>query len=98
MDNKELMKTLAMIGGIIGLIEAIIGFFWGYYSLGVPYLSPILGLILSVLVLLSVFRPGNPIPYNAIVLIIFGILMLIFASLIGGILVLVGGILGYLNK
>jgi hypothetical protein len=98
MEKKELMKTLAMIGGIVGLIEAIVGFFfawgWGY---GVPYLNPIIGLILSILVLLSVFRPGNPIPYNAIVLIIFGILMIIFASFLGGILVLVGGILGYLK-
>lgn len=96
MDNKELMKTLAMIGGIIGLIEAIVGFFWSYFGFG--FVSAIIGIILSVLVLLSVFRPGNPIPYNAIVLIIFGILMIIFSSLIGGILVLIGGILGYVNK
>lgn len=97
MESKGLMKILAMIGGIVAFIEAIVGFFgWGFYGWGI--FSSIVALILAIIVLLSVFRPDNPIPYNAIFLIIFGILMIVFSSLIGGILVLIGGIIGFINK
>ncbi len=98
MENKETVKTLAMIGGIIGIIQAILSF--GNWGLGfwapmvaVNILSSIVGIILAVLVLLSVFRPGDPIPYNAVLLIIFGILLTFFNAWLGGILVLVAGIL-----
>jgi len=91
------MKLLAMLGGIIALIEAIAGFFgWGFYGWGI--FSSIVAIIIAIVVLLSVFRPDNPIPYNAMFLIIFGIIMIVFSSIFGGILVLIGGILGYVNK
>ena len=53
----------------------------------------IFGIIIAVLTLLSVFRPGNPIPYSAVLIIIFGVLMTLFNAWIGGIILLVGGIL-----
>ena len=94
------MKILAMLGGIIGIIESIAGFFgWGFWGWGYPIVWPIIGIILSILVLLSVYRPGNPIPYNGIVLLIFGILMIVLSTAnIGGILTLVAGILGIIAK
>ncbi len=105
MENKEKETTvsyLVKVGGIIGLIQAIIGFeSWGlnfWFNFWTPlfvaniFLS-IFGIILAVLTLLSVFRPGNPIPYSAVVLIIFGVLMTLFNAWMGGIIVLVGGIL-----
>ena len=98
MENKETVKILAMIGGIIGVIQAILSFgnwglgFWGPMA-AVNIVSSIVGIIIAILVLLSVFRPGDPIPYNAVLLIIFGVLMTFFNSWLGGVLVLVAGIL-----
>jgi hypothetical protein len=56
-------------------------------------LLSIFGILIAILVLLSVFRPGDPIPYNAVLLILFGVLMTLFNSWVGGILVLIAGIL-----
>jgi hypothetical protein len=99
-EKKETVRYLAIVGGIIGLIQAIFGFwgpflwfnFWGLLFVANIFLS-IFGIIIAILTLLSVFRPGNPIPYSAVVLIIFGVLMTLFNAWIGGIIVLVGGIL-----
>ena len=96
MENKELVRLLAMIGGIIGLIESILSLIgWGFYTV-FPF-AAIIGLIVAILVLLSIFQ-GKPVPYEALYLIIFGIIMIIFSSTVGGILVLVGGILWQINK
>jgi hypothetical protein len=98
MGNKEIIRFLVIIGGIIGLIQALLSFgnwglgFWGPMA-AVNIALSIFGLIIAILVLLSVFRPGDPIPYNAVLLILFGILMIIFNSWLGGILVLIAGIL-----
>jgi hypothetical protein len=98
MENKEIVRILVIIGGIIGLLQAILGFgnwglgFWGLIAVANIF-SSIIGIILAVLVLLSVFRPGDPIPYEAWLLILFGVLMTLFNAWIGGILVLIAGIL-----
>jgi len=103
-EKKDSIKYMVITGGIIGLIQAIIGFTnftaWIYpigYFVGPQIVlntsSSIIGVVLAILTLLSVFRPGNPIPYNATVLIIFGFLMLFFNAAIGGIIVLIAGIL-----
>jgi len=105
MENEEKETTvryLVIVGGIIGLIQAIFGFenwglnfwfnFWTPLFVANIFLS-IFGIIIAVLTLLSVFRPGNPIPYSAVLLIIFGVLMTLFNAWMGGIIVLVGGIL-----
>ncbi len=98
MENKEIVKNLALIGGIIGLLQAIFAFgnwglgFWNLVYIGNIFLS-IFGLIIAILTLLSVFRPGNPIPYSAVVLIILGVLMTLFNAWLGGVLVLIAGIL-----
>jgi len=102
-DKKEKETTvryLVIVGGIIGLVQAIFGFggqflwfnFWGLLLVANIFLS-IFGIIIAVLTLLSVFRPGNPIPYSAVLIIIFGVLMTLFNAWIGGIILLVGGIL-----
>lgn len=98
MENKETVRLLVIIGGIIGLIQAIFGFgnwglgFWGPLAVANIF-SSILGIIIAILTLLSVFRPGDPIPYNAVLLILFGVLMTLFNAWVGGILVLIAGIL-----
>ncbi|MHA1915154.1 MAG: hypothetical protein ACW986_16765 [Promethearchaeota archaeon] len=103
MDNKQQKETvryMAIVGGIIGLVQAISGFagpvlwynFWGLIFVA-NIISSIIGIILAILVLLSVFRPDNPIPYKAVLLIIFGVLMTLFNAWMGGVILIVGGIL-----
>lgn len=98
MENKEIVRILVIIGGLIGFLQAILSFgnwglgFWGPMAAANILLS-IFGIIIAILVLLSVFRPGDPIPYNAVLLILFGVLMTLFNSWVGGILVLIAGIL-----
>ncbi|MHA1240174.1 MAG: hypothetical protein ACTSQU_05205 [Promethearchaeota archaeon] len=101
MENKEIVKNLVIIGSIIGLLQAIFalgGWGLGYYitnnyQLYGNILLSIIGIILAILTLLSVFRPGNPIPYSAVFLIILGVLMTFFNAWIGGVVVLIAGIL-----
>jgi len=96
----QIMKILAVLGGIITLIDALGSFFgfsfssgyWGY-----SYVWPIIAIILGILVILMVVQPGKPLPFTPIVLLIMGILILIFGSWLGGVLVLIAGILGYLK-
>ena len=98
MENKEIVKYSAIIGAIIGLIQAILSFgnyglgFWGLL-IAANIVSSIIGIIIAILVLLSVFRPDNPIPYKTWLLILFGVLLTLFNAWIGGILVLIAGIL-----
>ncbi|MBY8992063.1 MAG: hypothetical protein KGD58_15065 [Candidatus Lokiarchaeota archaeon] len=98
MENKEIVRFLVIIGGIIGIFQAILSFgnwglgFWGPMA-AVNIFSSIVGIIIAILVLLSVFRPGDPIPYKAWLLILFGVLLTFFNSWVGGVLVLVAGIL-----
>jgi len=96
----QIMKLLAIIGGIIALIDALLSFFGlsfssGYWGYSIVW--PIIAIILAILVILSVVQPGKPLPFTGIVLLIMGILIIIFGSWIGGVLVLIAGILGFLN-
>ena len=92
---EDLVKLLAILGGIITIIEAIFSLVGRsvqkYYNPG--WIGAIIAIIFGILVLFSVFKPDNPIPYNWIYLIVFGIVIIICGSLIGGILVLIAGIL-----
>ena len=92
---EDAVKLLAILGGIIAIIEAIFSLFGRsaqkYYNLG--WIGAIIAIIFGILVLFSVFKPDNPIPYNWIYLIVFGIVIIVCGSLIGGILVLIAGIL-----
>ena len=97
-ELKKYMRFLVIIGGIEGLIESIAGFFgwgfWGYYIVWA-----VIGLILSALLLLTIYQPGKPLPYNPVVILILGILMFILSSAhIGGILTIIAGILGIVAK
>jgi len=92
---EDVVKLLAILGGIIAIIEGILHIagrsVQKYYNLG--WIAAIIAIIFGILVLFSVFKPDNPIPYNWIYLIVFGIVIIICGSLIGGILVLIAGIL-----
>ncbi|MFX0025696.1 MAG: hypothetical protein ACFE8M_04715 [Candidatus Hermodarchaeota archaeon] len=47
---------------------------------------------------MSITRPINPIPLNWILFVILGIIMIIYTSIIEGILVLIGGFVGYTER
>ena len=92
---EDLVKLVSILGGIIAIIEAIFTLagrsVQRYYNFG--WIAAIIAIIFGILVLFSVFKPDNPIPYNWIYLIVFGIVIIVCGSLICGILVLIAGIL-----
>ena len=97
MSNKNIAKILVVLGGIIALIEAILSFLGTAVLNFFPIWGPIIALILALLVLLMVFK-GTPMDWdNAIVMLILGILIIIFGTLVGGILVLLGAIVLFLD-
>ena len=94
MREEDLMRLLAGIGGVITLIETSLGFNERNYDTSKVILL-IVSIILAVIILLSVLRPGNPVPMNWLLYIGLGIIIIIFSSLPGGILILVAGFIGY---
>ena len=97
MREEELMRLLAGIGGAITLIETILDINERNVDSS-RIISIVISIILAVLVLLSVARPGNPVPMNWLLFVGIGIVIIIFSSLAGGILVLVAGFIGYAEK
>jgi hypothetical protein len=96
----QIMKVLAILGGLIALIVGLLDLVGLNYGLGaswaVPYLFPIVAIILGIVVLLSAFK-GSPVPFTAVWLLVLGILILIFWSWLAAVLVIIAGILGFLN-
>ena len=95
--NEDLMRLLAGLGAIIALIEAIIGL--GTRSIeAIKIITLIIGIIIAVIILLSVISPDKPLPMNWILYVVLGIVMIIYTSIIGGILVLLAGFIGYTER
>ena len=97
MRNEDLMKLLGGLGGVISLIEAIMGFDQRNLDT-VKIITLIVAIVIAVILLLSIIRPNNPIPLNWILFVVLGIIMIIYTSIIGGILVLIGGFVGYTER
>jgi len=97
MREEDLMRLLAGIGGVITLIETVLGFNERNIDTS-KVLLIVISVILSVIVLLGVIRPGNPVPMNWLLFVGIGIVIIIFSSLAGGILILVAGFIGYTEK
>ncbi|MBA7583330.1 MAG: hypothetical protein CEE42_15060 [Promethearchaeota archaeon Loki_b31] len=97
MREEDLMKLLAGIGGVITLIETLLGFNEKNIDTSKVILI-VISIILAVIVLLSVIRPGNPVPMNWLLFVGVGIVLIIFSSLAGGILILVAGFIGYTER
>lgn len=97
MREEDLMRLLGGLGGLITLIETII-------SLNVRMIDYshvillVVSIVLSVVILLSVIKPGDPIPLNWLLFVGIGIITIIFSSLAGGILTLIAGFIGYTDK
>ena len=102
--NEGLMKFLTIIGGLLGILLpllAISGVYSGIWSYTVPgvdrVITVILAVIFSLLALLSGMRPGDPIPFNWLVLFILAILMFVFGASIGALLVIIAALIGLIE-
>ena len=97
MQNQDIMKLLAGLGGAIGLIDAILGFDQKNLDSSKIILL-VLSIILAAIILLSIIIPHKFVELNWIICVVIGIIMIINTSLVGGVLVLVGGFLGYTER
>jgi peptidoglycan/LPS O-acetylase OafA/YrhL len=100
-DYEKLIKILAILGGIIAIIEGVLGVAgtnFGNPSDNFRLVSGIAAIGLGIIVLYASFRPDDPIPFDWIVLLILGILLVIFTAIIGGILVIVSAIIAILEE
>ena len=97
MREEDLMRLLGGLGGAITLIETILSINERNVDTS-KIISIILSIVLAVIILLSVIRPGDPVPMNWLLFVGLGIVIIIFSSLAGGILILVAGFIGYTEK
>jgi len=95
--NEELMRLLAALGGVFALVEVIVGL-EGKTLDNIDVTSFVIALILAIIVLASVISPDKPIPLNWMIFVIIGIIMIVYSSLIGGVLVLLAGFVGYTER
>lgn len=92
--SDKLMCVVAIIGGVIALIESIIqliGIF-RFWSFGL-YID-IVAVILAIIVILLGIKP---IHYTPTILGVLGILLIIFGCWIGGIVILLATLIGALS-
>jgi hypothetical protein len=97
MREEDLMRLLGGIGGAITLIETVLSIN-GRNVDNYRVISIVISIILAVIILLSVIRPGDPVPLNWLLFVGLGIVIIIFSSLAGGILILVAGFIGFTEK
>ncbi|MFX1418886.1 MAG: hypothetical protein ACFE9N_08205 [Promethearchaeota archaeon] len=97
MRNEDLMKLLAALGSIIALIDAILGFDDRNLD-STRIIILVISIILAVIIFLSIIIPHKFVELNWIICVVVGILMIIYTSLIGGILVLIAGFVGYTER
>ena len=97
LHNEDLMKLLAVLGGVISLIEAILGFDDRNID-ATRIILLVISIILAVIILLSIIIPHKFVELNWIICVVIGIVMIIYTSLIGGILVLIAGFVGYTER
>ncbi len=94
-EADKTMRGLAIVGGIVGVIEAIIdlaGFGLMKYGLGIA--GTIIALIIAIIAIFLGFRP---IHYTPAILGVIGLFLIIFGILIGGIIVLLAAFMGALS-
>lgn len=97
MRTDELMKLLAVLGGVIAIIEAILGFNDRNIE-ATRIILLIISIILGAIIILSVVIPHKFIELNWIICVVVGIVMVVYTSIIGGILILLAGFVGYTER
>lgn len=100
-DQEKLIRFLIALGGLVGMIEALVGFVYPRWLL---WIGSIFGLIFSLITLLSVLSPKNKLvswyfslsDESWILYIVISILLIVFGSVLGGVLVMVAIILDFI--
>jgi len=102
-DRDSFMKLLAIIGAVLIIIGAILCF------ISLSLISIAYGLVwfvIGLMILMSCFKPDNPIPFNEAFILIMGIVALVLTfvracnfilDLIAAIIILIGGFIGLLT-
>ncbi|MFW9999171.1 MAG: hypothetical protein ACFE9Q_12895 [Candidatus Hodarchaeota archaeon] len=92
--SDKAMCGVAMIGGIVALIETVLHFFdfLEVWSFGI--ITEIIAVVLAILVFLLGVKP---IHYTPSIILVMGILILVFGSWIGGIIVLLAAAIGIIT-
>ena len=101
-EHNDLMKLLTALGGLIGLAICILALLqFENYSpspeLGNYAVSAVVGIVISALVLLTALRPDDPFPWHWLMLFVWGILMIVFSALWGGVLVIIAALIGLID-
>ncbi len=106
--NDGLAKLLAIIGGIVIVVEAVLGMLGKAFSnfvelefLGAlgPIVYGIIAIVIGLLILISTGVLGSKkakLGFNGVVILVLGILGFLFGSNIGGILVIIAAILMFI--
>ena len=90
-ETDKLMRIMAIVSGVIVFVEAVLQFFnisilaWG------GWIGGLIGIILALCVVLLGIRP---IHYTPAILGVIGVVLIIFACLLGGIAVLLATFIG----
>jgi hypothetical protein len=94
-ESDKGMRVIAIIGGIIAIVEAIL------IIAGNPLMSYGFGVIGTILIfifaIITIVLGIRPIRGTPLFLAVLGILLIVFASLIGGIFVLLAMFIGFLS-
>ena len=103
-DSDNFMRLLAIIGAILVVIVAILCFI-GFTSI-INIAKGLVWILIGIVILMSCFKPNNPVPYNEAFILIMGIVVLVLSfvftcnfiiALIAGIIIIVGGFIGMLT-
>ncbi|TKJ20391.1 MAG: hypothetical protein CEE43_12790 [Promethearchaeota archaeon Loki_b32] len=92
--SDKLMCVVAIIGGIISLIESGLHMLdlFEFWSFGI-----IFDLIALVLAIIAILLGIKPVHYTPSILVLLGLFLIIFGSWIGGIVVLIAALIGILS-
>jgi len=97
--HNRMIKILTTMGGISGLlyclyqISSTTELITWYLIFGFDrFVNNLIGMIITALALITVFKPYDPLPRHWLLLLAFGILIIIFSWLMAGVLVIGGAI------
>lgn len=95
-EADKTMRGLAIVGGIVGVIEAILDLA-GFGLLGWGLLGIAGTIIALIIAIIAIFLGFRPIHYTPAILGVIGLFLIIFGILIGGIIVLLAAFVGALS-
>jgi len=102
--HNKIIKLLTILGGLAGLIYCLtqistttrIESWYEIFGFG-RFVQNLIGMIIGSLTVLVTLKPDDPLPWHWLSLLVFGILLIIFSWLMGGICVLIGAVAGFID-